>query len=109
MRALVLFSILAGMFLAVPATAEDCFIRSQAMIVADGATEGYPDVFAVALESGSVWDVHPDNIHIARDGIREGHYVQICRKWGSLHMKVRNTGVQFVVLQREGMRVRRGR
>ena len=84
--------------------AEDCFISSRIMVVADGATEGSPEVFVLALTNGQIWQVHPDNVGIARKGpggaAKEGHYIQICRHWGSLRMKVRNTGSSFVVFQK---------
>ena len=104
MKNLAILAAALGLLIAAPAMSEDCFINSSVMLVADGADEGVPSVFVVALNNGTVWDVHPDNVWIARTGagggVREGHYIQICRSWGSLHMKVRNTGDSFVVFQR---------
>lgn len=99
MRILTTLLLLVGLVLANPAAAGDCFVQTRVSIVADGATKGTPDTFVIALTNLQLWQVHPDNADIARKGIREGHYVQICRSWGSLHMEDRNTGDSFVVFQ----------
>lgn len=84
-----------------PAFAGDCFIKSRIALVADGATEGKPQVFVIALNNGDIWQVHPDNVDIARSsfgGTKEGHYVSVCRSMLSgLHMKNHNSGTSFVV------------